>query len=102
MTNESSIFILVFSSSEHELLEVRYCDQSIIRLTDCPSVHALSKYFKKLNSMKNSGCHGNRVKKTLKIFLSQTLRARGLWGLVFHIEIKKEIFKNLLVPNCKD
>ena len=24
-----------------------------------------------------------------------------LWGLVFHIEIKKEIFKNLLVPNRK-
>ena len=24
-----------------------------------------------------------------------------LWGLGFHIEIKKEIFKNLLVPNCK-
>ena len=25
-----------------------------------------------------------------------------LWGLGFHIEIKKEIFKNLLVPNRKD
>ena len=23
-----------------------------------------------------------------------------LWGLGFHIEIKKEIFENLLVPNC--
>ena len=25
-----------------------------------------------------------------------------LWGLGFCIEIKKGIFKNLLVPNCKD
>ena len=25
-----------------------------------------------------------------------------LWVLGFHIEIKKEIFKNLLVPNFKD
>ena len=24
-----------------------------------------------------------------------------LWGLGFHIEIKKEIFENLLVQNCK-
>ena len=24
-----------------------------------------------------------------------------LWGPRFHIEIKKEIFENLLVPNCK-
>ena len=67
--------------------------------------------------------------KTLKIFLSPTVRARAfifgmkhplvalyqntsnngpgveispmLWGLRFHIEIKKEIFKNLLVPNHK-
>ena len=67
--------------------------------------------------------------KTLKIFLSQTIRARAfifgmyhplvmlyqntsnygpgveispmLWILRFHIEIKKEIFKNLLVRNRK-
>ena len=66
--------------------------------------------------------------KILEIFLSQNVRARAfifgmyhllvmlyqntsnydpgveispmLWILVFHIEIKKEIFKNL-VPNCK-
>ena len=68
-------------------------------------------------------------RKFLKIFLSQTVRARAfifgmkhhlvalyqntsnygpgleispmLWVLEFHIEIKKEIFKNLLVPNRK-
>ena len=67
--------------------------------------------------------------KTLKVFWSQTVRARVfifrvyyhlvvlyqntsnygpgveispiLWALGFHIEIKKEIFKNLLVPNHK-
>ena len=70
-----------------------------------------------------------KEKKTLKIVLSQTVRARAfifgmyhhlvalyqntsnygpgveispmLWVLGFHIEIKKEIFKNLLVPNRK-
>ena len=88
-----------------------------------------SKILIQLNSMKNSGCHGNWKKKTLKIFLSQTVRARAfifgmyhhvvvsyqntsnygpgveispmLWGLRFHKEIKKEIFKNLLGPNHK-
>ena len=68
--------------------------------------------------------------KALKIFFSQALRARGLifgmqhhlvmlyqntsnycpgveispllWILGFHMEIKKEIFKNLLAPNRKD
>ena len=67
--------------------------------------------------------------KTLKIFLSQTVWARAfifgmyhhlvvlyqntsnygpwveispmLWVLGFHIKIKKEFFKNLIVPNCK-
>ena len=67
--------------------------------------------------------------KALEIFLSQSVKARGfilgmkhqlvalyqntsnygpgmeihpmLWVLGFHIEIKKEIFINLLVPNCK-
>ena len=37
---------------------------------------ALSENFKDLNSMKNCGCHGNR-KKTLEIFLSQTMKARA-------------------------
>ena len=49
--------------------------------------------------------------KTLKVYLAQTVRARALWpwyenwpyvlGSWFHREIKKEIFKHLLVPNCK-
>ena len=38
---------------------------------------ALSENFKDMNSVKNSGCQGNRKKK-LKIFLSQTVRAKAL------------------------
>ena len=103
-----------FSSPEHIVLRVSYCDRSLsgVRPSVCPSVRlsvrpsvnnylkilllwncptdfsetsqkwslgdALSKHFKDLNSMENSGCHGNREKKTLKIFLSQTVRARAL------------------------
>ena len=76
--------------------------------------------------MKNSGSHANRKEKTLKMFLSQTKRAAALHvvsycdpyqntsnfdpgmevdpmlcGLGFYIAIKKEILKNLPVPNCK-
>ena len=84
-----------FSSPEHNVLRASYCDLSLsgIHLSVCPSVReqllkksslkaanrfqwkftslsdALSEYFKNFNSMKNSGCHGNRKK---KIFLSQT------------------------------
>ena len=39
---------------------------------------ALSENFKDMNSVKNFGCHGNGKKKTLKIFLSQTVRAKAL------------------------
>ena len=35
------------------------------------------KILQKLNSVKNSRSHWNRVKKNLKIFLSQTVRARA-------------------------
>ena len=76
--------------------------------------------------MTNSDCHGNWKKKALKIFLVNTVRARAFiygmlhyllalyqnalnhgpgvkigsmfWDLKFHVQIKKEIFKNLLVP----
>ena len=84
-----------FSSPEHIVLRVSYCDRSLsgirpsVRPFVRPSVNnylkilllwnrptdfsetsqkwslgdALSKYFKDLNSMENSGCHGNREKK---------------------------------------
>ena len=82
---------LLFSSPEHIVLRMSYCDRSLsgVRPSVCPSVNnylkilllwnrptdfsetsqkwslgdALSKYFKDLNSMENSGCHGNREKK---------------------------------------
>ena len=95
------IVFLLFSSPEHEVFRVSYCDRSVrpftitkkkkknpsapkltIRFqsnfTEMKSLgYALSKYFKELNSVKNSGCHGNRVKKLQKIFLSQIVRARA-------------------------
>ena len=42
----------LFSSPEH-VLRVSYCDQSM----------SVVRPFKDLNSVKNSGCHGNRKKK---------------------------------------
>ena len=86
----------------------------------------LSEYFKDLNFVKNSGFHGNRKKELQKssypksrafifgmkhhlVVLYQNTSNYGpgveicpmLLGLRFHIVIKKEIFKNLLVPNYK-
>ena len=90
------------SSLEHKVLMVSFCDRpmSSVRRPSCV-VHnffkhllnhwanldetwqgcflgeALPKLFKRLNSTNNSGCHGNRKKRNLKIFLCQTIRARA-------------------------
>ena len=79
----------VFSSPEHNVLRMSYWDRSLSvrpsvnnylknlllwnRTTDFNEASqkwslgdALSEYFKDMNSMKNSGCHGNRKKKLLK------------------------------------
>ena len=77
--------------------------------------------------MKNSDCHGNQKEKKIKNLLGPHRKGEGLhlwhvasssgplpntsnygprveictmlWGRGFHIEIKEEIFENLLVPN---
>ena len=39
-----------------------------------------SEFLEKFDSVKNSGCHGNKTEKnlkTLKIFLSETIRVRA-------------------------
>ena len=83
----SAFIEFLFSSPEHYVLRVSYCDRSLSgvrpsvnnylkilllwnRSTDFSETSqklslgdALSKYFKDLNSMENSGCHGNREKK---------------------------------------
>ena len=84
-----------FSSPEHEVLMVSFCDRSmsVVRRPSC-IVHnffkhllllnhwanldetwqgcslgeALPKLFKRLNSSHNSGCHGNQKEKNRKIF----------------------------------
>ena len=81
----------LFSSPEHNVLRVSYCDRSMsgVRVSGRQSVNnylknlllwnrptgfnetsqkwslgdALSENFKDLNSVKNCGCHGNRKKK---------------------------------------
>ena len=90
-----ALILFIFSSPEHNMLRMSYCDRSMtgirlsVRVSGCLSVNnylknlllwnrstdfnetsqkwslgdALSENFKDLNSMKNSGCHGNRKKK---------------------------------------
>ena len=90
-----AFFVPVFSSHEHNMLRMSYCDRSLSGVHPAgrpcvrPSMNnylknlllwnrptdfnetsqklslgdALSEYFKDMNSMKNSGCHGNRKKK---------------------------------------
>ena len=88
-------FMYIFSSPEHEVLMVSFCDRSmsVVRRASCV-VHnffnhllllnhwanldetwqgcslgeALPKLFKRLNSSHNSGCHGNQKEKNRKIF----------------------------------
>ena len=36
---ENFLFSYIFSSSEHEVLRVSYCDSSVVRLSGWPSVH---------------------------------------------------------------
>ena len=97
-----------FSSPEHKVLMVSFCDRPMsgVRRPSCV-VHnffkhllllnhwanlddtwqgcslgeALPKLFKRLNSNHNSGCHGNqkeKIAKSLKIFFSETRRYRTL------------------------
>ena len=61
----------------------------------------LSEYFKDLNSMKNPGCQSN-IKKNFKNLLGPGVEISPmLWDLGFNVEIKKEIFKNLVVQSLK-
>ena len=49
-------------------------------LQKCSCHGPLQNFLKKLDSVKNSGCHGNKTEnilKTLKIFLSETIRVRA-------------------------
>ena len=152
----------LFSSPEHNVLRMSYCDRSLsgVRPSVCPSARlpVREQLLKKSSPLKLANrfqwnftemilgwCTFRKFQrfkfheelwlpwqpkeKTLKIFLSKTVRARAfifgmyhylvalyqntsnygpgeeispmLWVLGFHIEIKKEIFKNLLVPNRK-
>ena len=86
---------VLFSSPEHELLMVSFCDRSMSVVRRASSVvhnffkhllllnhwanldetwqgcslgEALPKLFKRLNSSHNSGCHGNQKEKNRKIF----------------------------------
>ena len=87
----------VVSSPEHNVLRVSYCDRSMYGV--CPFVHpsvnnylknllsnrptdfnetsqkyslddALSENFKDVNSVKNSGCHGNQKRKFKNLLVS--------------------------------
>ena len=49
-----------------------------------PAMVLFKIFLKKIDSVKNSGCHGNKIEKkkkkkskTLKIFLSETIRVRA-------------------------
>ena len=49
-------------------------------LQECSCHGPLQNLLKKIDSVKNSGCHGNKTEenlKTLKIFLSETIRVRA-------------------------
>ena len=89
--SRETIQIAFFSSPEHNVLRMSYCDRSMSGVHPCvrPSVNnylknvllwnwptdfnetsqklsfgdALSENFKDMNSVKNSGCHGNQKKK---------------------------------------
>ena len=87
--------VLVFSSPEHKVLMVSFCDRPMSGVRRASSVvhnffkhllllnhwanldetwqgcslgEALPKLFKRLNSNHNSGCHGNQKEKNSKIF----------------------------------
>ena len=97
---------LLVSSPEHEVLEVRYCDQSVVRLSIRACVHPSIHNYKKKYSLKlrirfqsyftemiRRSCSfkirqriefreelwlpWQQSETTLKIFLSQTVRARA-------------------------
>ena len=80
--------MLVFSSPEHKVLMVSFCDRPMSGVHNffkhllplnhwanldetwqgCSLGEALPKLFKRLNSNHNSGCHGNQKEKNSKIF----------------------------------
>ena len=93
--------LCIFSSPEHEVLMVSFCDRpmSVIRLASsifhnlfkhllllnhwasldetwqgCSLGEAVPKLFKRLNSSHKSGCHGNQQEKNIKIFENLLLR----------------------------
>ena len=147
-----------FSSPEHNVLRMSYCDRSLSGVRPAVRPSVCEHLLKKSSPLKPAGrfqwnftemilgwCTFRKLQrfefreelwlpwqpkeKTLKIFLSQTVRARAfifgmkhylvalyqntsnygpgvqispmLWVLGFLIEIKKEIFKNLFVPYRK-
>ena len=89
----------VFSSPEHKVLMVSFCDRPMSVVYNffkhlllnhwanldetwqgCSLGEALPKFFKRLNSNHNSGCHCNqneKIAKPLKIFFSETRRHRA-------------------------
>ena len=104
------IFFFFFNSPEHKVLIVSFCDRPMsgvrrllciiynffkhllllnhwVNLDEtwqrCSLGEALLKLFKRLNSIYNSGCHGNqkekkKIAKSLKIFFSETRRHGAL------------------------
>ena len=94
-------YFALFSSTEPEVLKVSFsdCTMSVVHKffrhllllnqwanldetwQGCSLGGALSQFFKRLNSIHNSGCHGNQkeeIAKPLKIFCSETRRRRAL------------------------
>ena len=82
-----TVFSTLFSSPEHKVLEVNYCDRSLsgVRLSVRPSVCVSVRPFVREQLLKKIKKFGFREKlwlpwqlkeKTLKIFLSQTVGAR--------------------------
>ena len=84
-------YVLIFSSPEHKVLMVSFCDRPNWRPScvihnffkhlllnhranldetwqGCSLGEALPKLFKRLNSNHNSGCHGNQKENNSKIF----------------------------------
>ena len=100
--NNVIVFNSVFSSPEHKVLMVSFCDRPmssvrnffkhLLLLNHWANLdetwqgwsfgEALPKLFKRLNSNHNSGCHGNqnekKIAKSLKIFFSECRRHRAL------------------------
>ena len=70
----------------------------LMKFHKCSCHGPLQNFLKKFDSVKNCGCHGNKTEKilkTLKIFLSETIRVRATkFGMQLYLMGPYQVFSN--------